>query len=107
LIATTLAAAAPAYISALERLGLNLVIAVTGLILGTWAGFRTTNLMISSVAISEAGEGSVPPFVLITDWTLMLPAYGLLLGISVVAVVLLTFSARRLDLHSIERVEAT
>lgn len=85
----------------------HLSIAVTGLVLGTWAGFRTTNLMVSSVAVSETGERSVPPFVLITDWTLMLPTYGVLLGIFVVAVVLLTFSARRLDLHAIERVEAT
>jgi ABC-type antimicrobial peptide transport system permease subunit len=85
----------------------HLSIAVTGLILGTWAGFRTTNLMVSSVAVSETGERSVPPFVLITDWSLMLPTYGLLLGIFVVALALLTFNARRLGLHAIERVEAT
>lgn len=85
----------------------HLAIAVTGLALGTWAGFRTTNLMVSSVAVSETGERSVPPFVLITDWTLMLPTYGVLLGIFVVAVTLLTLAARRLDVNAIERVEAS
>ena len=83
----------------------HLAIAVTGLALGTWAGFRTTNLMVSSVAVSETGERSVPPFVLITNWTLMLPTYAVLLGIFLVAVALLTIAARRLDLHAIERVE--
>jgi hypothetical protein len=45
----------------------------------------------------------VPPFVLITDWGLMLPTYGALVAIFVVAVAILHSSAGRQDLHAIAR----
>ncbi len=82
----------------------HLAIAAIGLGLGTWAGFQTARLMVSAVAITETGDRAVPPFVLITDWGLMLPTYGAIVAIFVVAVAILHSSAGRQDLHAIARV---
>ena len=81
----------------------HLAIAAIGIGLGTWAGFQTARLMVSAVAITETGDRAVPPFVLITDWGLMLPTYGALVAIFVVAVAILHSSAGRQDLHAIAR----
>ena len=47
----------------------------------------------------------MPPFVLITDWGMMLPTYVALVAIFVAAVAVLNLKARRLNLHSVARVE--
>ena len=83
----------------------HLAIALIGLGLGTWAGFQASRLMVSSVAVTETGEQVVPPFILVTDWSLMLPTYAALVGIFLTAQYLLHRSIRRLDLTAISRVE--
>ena len=83
----------------------HLAIAVIGLGLGTWAGYQTSRLMVSSVAVTERGEQVVPPFILATDWGLMLPTYAALVGIFLAALYLLNRSIRRLDLTAISRAE--
>ena len=83
----------------------HLTMAVAGLGLGTWAGFQMSDLMVSSVAVTEKGEEVFPPFVLITDWALMLPTYAALAGIFIAALLVLDHSIRRLDLATIARME--
>ncbi len=83
----------------------QLAIAVIGLGLGTWAGLQLSALMVSPLAITERGEQVVPPFILMTDWSLMLPTYAALLGIFTAALYVLNRSVGRLDLRAISREE--
>ena len=63
----------------------HLAIAGIGLALGTWAGFEISRLMVSSVAVTETGNPVMPPFILTTDWGMMVPTYGVLLVIFLAA----------------------
>ena len=96
-------------LSRLQTVGLvsleHLVILVVGLGLGSWAGFQMSTLMVESVAVTENGAPVVPPFILTTDWSFMLPIYVILVGIFVVALLWLARSMLRLDLQEISRVE--
>ena len=83
----------------------HLVIVVIGLALGTWAGFQMSALMVSAVAVTETGARVVPPFILITDWSLMLPIYAALAAIFLAALYRLTRSMLRLELSTISRLE--
>ena len=83
----------------------HLTMAVAGLGLGTWAGFQMSELMVSSVAVTEKGVEVFPPFVLITNWGLMLPTYAALAGIFIAALLVLNRSIRRLDLTTIAKIE--
>lgn len=83
----------------------HLAIVLIGLGLGTWAGFQASRLMVSSVAVTETGDRVVPPFILVTDWSLMLPTYAALLGIFLASQYLLNRSIRSLDLTAISRVQ--
>ncbi len=83
----------------------HLVILVVGLGLGSWAGFQMSTLMVSSVAVTEIGEPVVPPFVLVTDWRLMVPIYAALVGIFLGALYWLTRGMKKLDLQTISRLE--
>ncbi len=76
-----------------------------GLGLGIWAGMQMSNLMVSSVAATDSGEPMVPPLLLSTDWSLLAPTYVALVGTFVAALILLNRSFRRLDLHTVARVE--
>ena len=80
-------------------------IAIAGMSIGTWAGFEMSRLMVSPLAVTETGREVVPPFVLITDWSLMAPTYVGLVGVFVAALYLLNRSIRRLDLQTLARSE--
>ena len=83
----------------------HIVILVIGLGLGSWAGFQMSTLMVRSVAVTETGAPVIPPFVLMTNWSLLLPIYAVLVGFFAVALVRLARSMLRLDLQSLARVE--
>ncbi len=83
----------------------HVMIVVFGLGLGTWAGFQMSSLMVSSVAVTERGREVLPPFVLITDWSFMLPIYVALFAIFGTAFLLLNRSLRNLNLHTVVRAD--
>ena len=83
----------------------HVVILVIGLGLGSWAGFQMSTLMVRSVAVTETGASVVPPFVLMTDWSLLLPIYVVLVGFFVIVLLRLARSMLRLDLQALSRVE--
>ena len=83
----------------------HLAIAAIGVGLGTWAGFQMSRLIVSPLAVTERGEPLIPPFILTTDWSMMLPAYGALAAIFLVALLAVNRSALHLDLQSISRTE--
>ena len=83
----------------------HLSMALVGLGLGTWAGFQMSRMIVSSVAVTEKGEEIIPPYILITDWSLMLPTYAILIGIFLAALYVLNRSVNRLNLTSIARGE--
>ncbi len=80
-------------------------IAIAGLGIGTWAGFEMSRLMVAPLAVTETGQEVVPPFILITDWSLMAPTYLGLGAVFVAALYLLNRSIRRLDLQTLARSE--
>lgn len=57
----------------------HLVVVALGLAVGTWAGQRIAHTMLSFLDVTEAGDKVLPPFLLVTDWTLLAMAYGGLL----------------------------
>ena len=81
----------------------HLAIAAIGLGLGTWAGFQMSRLMVSPLAVTETGNPVVPPFILTTDWSMLLPTYVALLGIFSVSLFVLNRSVSRIDLHTATR----
>ena len=83
----------------------HVVVIVLGMGLGTWAGFQMSKLMVRSVAVTERGDSILPPFILGTDWSFMLPIYALLFLIFAVALLALNRSVLRADLHAILRAE--
>ena len=83
----------------------HLVIAAIGLGLGSWAGFQMSRIMVSSLAVTSEGKEVVPPFILTTDWSFMLPIYAALVAIFLAALYSLNRNIRSLDLHEISRVE--
>ena len=97
-------------LSRLQMTGLlaleHLTIAIIGVGLGTWAGFQMSTLMVSAVAVTETGARVVPPFILTTDWSYMLPIYGALAAIFAVSLFRLIRGARALDVSLISKAEA-
>ena len=81
----------------------HLAVAAIGLGLGTWAGFQVSELMVTPLAVTETGEKVVPPFILVTDWRFMAPAYGALVAVFLGSLFILTRSMSRLDLQTIAR----
>ena len=81
----------------------HLAVVASGLGLGTWAGFQMSRLMVSPLAVTEEGKEIVPPYILMTDWNMLVPTYIVLLGVIVVTLVVLHRRMRRLDLHAIAR----
>ena len=76
-----------------------------GLALGSWAGFEMSQIMVSTLAVTETGEAVIPPFVLNTQWSYMLPIYVVLLGLLLLALVAIYQVIGRLKLHEVSRVE--
>ncbi|MXY22299.1 MAG: FtsX-like permease family protein [Dehalococcoidia bacterium] len=83
----------------------HLVIAVIGLAIGTAAGFFMSNIMVSSVAVTENGRPVVPPYILTTDWAFMGAIYVVLAVIFVGALLWLARSVTRVNLYEMTRVE--
>lgn len=83
----------------------HISIAAIGLGLGTWTGFQMSRIMVSAVAIDDAGDVVVPPFILETDWPQMLVTYAVLLAVFAATVALMNRSIRRRDLNAIARTE--
>lgn len=81
----------------------HLTILAVGLGLGTWAGFQMSRLMVSSLAVTESGERVLPPFILVTDWSLMVPAYLAMVAVSFGALFVLNRGMGHLNLQTIAR----
>ncbi|MDP6452548.1 MAG: ABC transporter permease [SAR202 cluster bacterium] len=82
----------------------HLVILFTGVSLGTWAGFQMSNLMVSSVTVTESGQSAVPPVLLTTDWGLMIAVYVVLAAIVSFALFRLNRHMQRLDIQTLSRI---
>lgn len=52
-----------------------LPVLIPGLVLGTIIGTRISDVMLSFLEITESGARVLPPFVVATDWTLLLLVY--------------------------------
>lgn len=74
--------------------------------LGTWAGFQMSRLLVSPLALSEAGDRVVPPFLLVTDWTLLAPVYGALILSFVGILTIVNWRALHVNLAALARLEA-
>ena len=83
----------------------HFIIVAVGIGLGSGAGWLMSDLMVSSVAVTENGRQVVPPFILETDFRFLAPLYLVLIGIFALAVYRLTRSMRNLDFHAISRME--
>jgi len=102
-------------IGSLESLGLSRVqmiaslsfehlsIAAIGVGVGILAGFQMRSLIVSPLSVTVAGEQVVPPFVMTTDWDLLVPALGILAAVLVVGVLALSGRMRHVDLSAIAR----
>ena len=84
----------------------HLAIVIVGVGLGTWAGFQMSTLMVSAVAVTEDGSRVVPPFILTTDWSYMLPIYGALAVIFALSLSRLIRGAQKLDVSLVSKAEA-
>ena len=82
----------------------HLAVVATGLALGSWAGLYMSRLMVSALAVTETGEDVMPPFILSTDWGLMLPTYVGLIAVFLAALLVLSRRIGRPDLNTIARV---
>ena len=83
----------------------HIVIVAIGLGLGTWAGFQMSRLMVAPLAVSDIGQSIVPPFILVTDWSLMLPTYAMILAIFITVMFVLFRSIGRTKLFELVRSE--
>ena len=83
----------------------HFVIVLFGLGLGTATGFFMSNLMVTSLAVTEDGFEVIPPFILETDFGLLIPIYGALISIFLASLLGLARSMKRIDLRSISRIE--
>ena len=84
----------------------HLLVAVFGLGLGTWAGYEMSRIMVSALAVTDAGLPVVPPFILTTNWQIMGAVYAGLCAIFAAALLVVNRGIARLDLYAISRLEA-
>ena len=83
----------------------HFIIVGVGVGLGSGAGWVMSDLMVSSVAVTETGRQVIPPFIMETDFRFLVPLYAALIGIFALSVYRLTRSMRNLDFHAIARME--
>lgn len=83
----------------------HMVIVLVGLTLGTITGWVMSDMMVSSVAVTEDGLEVVPPFILQTDFRFLVPIYAALIGIFVASIYRLTRSMRHVNLQTLSRME--
>ena len=92
-----------------QQLGLlgfeHLAIAVIGLGLGSWAGFQMSRLMVSPLAVTDSGDPVVPPFVITTNWDVMLPIFLAIGAVFLAAIAVLNQGIARLALYRLMRME--
>jgi hypothetical protein len=98
-------------LSSRQLLGLlsleHLVIVLVGLVLGTVTGLVMSDLMVTSVAVTEEGAQVVPPFILQTDLRFLAPVYAVLIAIFVFSIFRLGRSMLHVDLQTLSRLEGT
>ena len=83
----------------------HILISCIGLGIGSAAGFYVSELIVSSIVSFGDGQYAAPPFRIIVDWVLLIPAY---FGLSIAffgSLILLERSVNRLDLQAVARVE--
>ncbi len=85
----------------------HLAVVAIGLGIGTWAGFLMSRMMVGYLAVTEDGAEVMPPFLLITDWMLMAPAYAAMAAIFLGLLFALSRSVGNLDLQAIARLGET
>ena len=94
-------------LSKIQLLGLlsceHLTVVALGLGVGTWAGFQMSRLMVAPLAVSDIGQSIIPPFILVTDWYLMLPTYAMILAIFITVMFVLYRSIGRAKLFELAR----
>ena len=94
-------------LSRIQLLGLltfeHLTVVALGLGVGTWAGFQMSRLMVTPLAVSDIGQSIIPPFILVTDWSLMLPTYAMILAIFMTVMLVLYRSIGRTKLFELAR----
>ena len=83
----------------------HLVVAAIGIAIGTAAGFFMSDIMVSAVAVTENGQPVVPPYILTTDWLFMGFIYAALTCIFVGALLWLSRSVAKVNLHEVARLE--
>lgn len=83
----------------------NVMIAGIGIGLGSWAGFQASAMMVTPLVVTETGRAVVPPFHLLTNWSLMAPTYAALALVLAAALFILARSVWRINLGSITRLE--
>ncbi len=83
----------------------HLVVAAIGIAIGTAAGFFMSDIMVSAVAVTETGQPVVPPYILTTDWPFMGFIYAALTCIFVGALLWLSRSVAKVNLHEMTRLE--
>ena len=81
----------------------HLAVAAIGLGLGTWAGLQMSDLLVSPLAVTDSGNQVVPPFILTTDWSLMVPTYAAIGGLFLLALLVLSWRIGRLNLSTVAR----
>lgn len=83
----------------------HITIGILGLFLGTWAALQMSEILVSSVAVTEYGGKFLPPFVLIVNWWVIVPIYVSLMALMIVCLIISTYEFGRLDFNSISRTE--
>ena len=83
----------------------HLVLVFVGLALCTITGWVMSDLMVSSVAVTEDGRQVVPPFILQADLRFLAPIYAALIGIFLASIYRLIRSMRQVDLQTLSRME--
>ena len=81
------------------------VVVAVGIGIGVVAGLQMSRLMVESVSFTESGQSAVPPFLLVTDWSLMAPAYAALCAVFLASVLSLIRRASGAEVKTIARLE--
>ncbi len=83
----------------------HLAIAAIGMSLGAAVGLHMSRLMVASVSFTETGQSAAPPFVLATDWGLLLATYAALGVVLLAAVAALIARSSRVGLAALARAD--
>ena len=83
----------------------HVVMVITGVALGTWAGLQMSGLSVESVSQTETGKAVLPPFILVTEWGLMALVYAVVAAVVLISLFVLNRSIVRLDLNTISKLE--